>query len=288
MPVRLRYLVHDLEVPPGEFLIGRSPDCQLSLDDPLVSRRHAILVVQSDGVFMEDLGSRNGVVVNGKKISGPTRVRDGDQIQVGSQMMTLIGVPGSDRFTPDSPAQAGSRRGGAASDVITLTGVENEELSAATAESQSHAPAPESPDKRVSSIALIGGLAEKALAMGRADEAERILTRALRDILIKARAGDEVRPELSERAAHYASRLASATGRGLWVDYIFELYALTGTVLPAKLVDELFTVMRKVKSVDKAIIASYTEKLRKNDHLGPGERFIRQRIEGLERLGAMK
>ena len=68
MPVRLRYLVHDLEVPPGEFVIGRSPDCQLSLDDPLVSRRHAILVVQADAVYVEDLASRNGVLVNGKRV----------------------------------------------------------------------------------------------------------------------------------------------------------------------------------------------------------------------------
>jgi hypothetical protein len=94
--------------------------------------------------------------------------------------------------------------------------------------------------------------------------------------------------ELAERAAFYAARLATATSRGLWVDYIFELYGLLGALLPAKLVDELYTVMRKVKSVDKALIANYVSALRKNDHLGPSERFIRQRIEGLERLGAMK
>ena len=287
MPVRLRYLVHDLEVPPGEFVIGRSPDCQLSLDDPLVSRRHAILVVQNEGVFVEDLSSRNGVLVNSKRISGPTRLSDGDQLQVGSQVMQLLGVPGPDSSSRDSltPAQ---RRSTHNADIITLTGADNEELAAATAESQIQLAPPESPDKRISSLALIGGLAEKALAMGRADEAERILTRSLRDVMVKARSREEVRPELAEKAAYYASRLATATTRGLWVDYIFELYGHMGTLLPAKLVDELFTVMRKVKSVDKALIASYTEKLRKNDSLGPSERFIRQRIEGLERLGAMK
>ena len=287
MPVRLRYLVHDLEVPPGEFVIGRSPDCQLSLDDPLVSRRHAILVVQSDAVFVEDLTSRNGVLVNAKRIHGPTRLNDGDQIQVGSQVMTLVGVPGPESSARDS-ALVAHRRSTTNAEVITLTGADNEELAAATAESQLHITPPVSPDKRVSSLALIGGLAEKALAMGRADEAERILSRSLRDLMVKARAREEVRPELAEKAAYYASRLATATTRGLWVDYIFELYGHLGTLLPAKLVDELFTVLRKVKTVDKNLIASYTEKLRKNDHLGPSERFIRQRIEGLERLGAMK
>lgn len=288
MSVRLRYLAHDLEVPPGEFVIGRSPECQLSLDDALVSRRHAILVVHPDAVFIEDLGSRNGVLLNGKKISGPSRVNDSDQITVGSQVMTLIGVPGPEPAPRESVNAPRDRKSTHNADVITLSGSENEELNAATAEAHAAVLPSESPDKRISSLALIGGLAEKALAMGRAEEAERILSRSLREVLIKARGGDEVRPELAERAAHYASRLATATSRGLWVDYIFELYALLGALLPAKLVDELYTVMRKVKSVDKALIASYTDKLRKNDHLGPSERFIRQRIEGLERLGAMK
>ncbi|MEZ4297398.1 MAG: FHA domain-containing protein [Polyangiaceae bacterium] len=285
MPVRLRYLVHDLEVPPGEFLIGRSPDCQLSLDDPLVSRRHAVLVVQAEAVFIEDLNSRNGVLANGKRINGPTRVNDGDQLQVGSQIMTLVGVPGADTGGRDAAAVT-NRKPGHNADVITLTGGDSggDELAAATAEAQIPLPPPDSPDKRISSLALIGGLAEKALAMGRADEAERILTRALRDVLVKARAREEVRPDLAERAAHYASRLASATGRGLWVDFIFELYSHLGAVVPAKLVDDLFTVMRKVRAVDKALIAGYIDKLRKIDHLGPGEQFIRKRIEGLERL----
>ncbi len=287
MPVRLRYLAHDLEVPPGEFLIGRSPDCQLSLDDALVSRRHAILVVHADAVFIEDLASRNGVLVNGKKIQAPARVSDGDQITVGSQVMTLVGVPGSEP-SPREAAPAQNRRATHGAEVITLTGAENEELAAPTAESQAHAPPAVSPDKRVSSLALIGGLAEKALAMGRAEEAERILTRSLREVLVKARAKDDIRPELAEKAAFYAARLASATGRGLWVDFIFELYGLLGALLPAKLVDELYTVMRKVKTVDKGLIATYTYELKKNDQLGPSERFIRQRIEGLERLGAMK
>ncbi len=287
MPVRLRYLAHDLEVPQGEFLIGRSPDCQLSLDDPQVSRRHAILVVQHDGVVIEDLASRNGVLVNGKRITGPTRVGDGDQLTVGSQVMSLVGVPGSPAPSKEQGAIP-SRTAAHSGEVITLTGFENEDIVAPTAENPAHVSPVDTPDKRVSSLALIGGLAEKNLTLGRADEAERILSRSLREVLLKARTREEVRPELAEKAAFYASRLAQATGRGLWVDYIFELYALLGSLLPAKLVDELYTVMRKVKSVDKALIANYTATLKKNDHLGPSERFIRQRIEGLERLGAMK
>src|SRR3954447_7652111 len=92
MAVRLRYLAHDLEVPTGQFLIGRTPECQLSLDDPLVSRRHAILEIQPDGVFVQDLGSRNGVFVNGERAEIRTRLNEGDVIRIGSQDLVLSGI----------------------------------------------------------------------------------------------------------------------------------------------------------------------------------------------------
>ncbi|HSQ63044.1 MAG TPA: FHA domain-containing protein, partial [Polyangiaceae bacterium] len=65
MRFRLRYMNHDLELNEGEFVVGRNASCQLSLDDPLVSRRHAVFNVRADTVTVEDLGSRNGVSLNG-------------------------------------------------------------------------------------------------------------------------------------------------------------------------------------------------------------------------------
>ncbi len=62
----LRYKHHDIELSEGKFVIGRAASCQLSLDDPLVSRHHAQLTVEGDVVTVEDLGSRNGVKVNGE------------------------------------------------------------------------------------------------------------------------------------------------------------------------------------------------------------------------------
>src|SRR5512145_1758317 len=93
MAVRLRYLSHELEVPLGQFVIGRSADCQLALDDPLVSRRHALLTVRTESVTIEDLGSRNGVSVNGVKIEGQRPLSHGDHITIGGQEMVLEGVP---------------------------------------------------------------------------------------------------------------------------------------------------------------------------------------------------
>jgi pSer/pThr/pTyr-binding forkhead associated (FHA) protein len=53
----------------NEFLVGRSADCDLVLEDTLVSRRHARLFKKEGKVWIEDLNSSNGVFLNGKKIS---------------------------------------------------------------------------------------------------------------------------------------------------------------------------------------------------------------------------
>lgn len=90
MTYRLRYLQHDLELSVGAFLIGRSDECQLSLDDPNVNRRHAVLHVQADGVSIADLGSRTGTFVGGIKIGAENHaLKGGDKIGIGGQELTF-------------------------------------------------------------------------------------------------------------------------------------------------------------------------------------------------------
>jgi hypothetical protein len=291
MAVRLRYLAHDLEVPVGQFVIGRTPDCQLSLDDPLVSRRHALLTVHGGGVVVEDLGSRNGVEVNGKRIDRPWPMSDGDRIKIGSQEMTLSGVVERVPAPPRIPA-ARETRTASAQQTQNVTALVTEDMPDLGEDDGSQptsvfgvvAYAPENPDRRVNSLSLVGALAEKALAMGRPEEAERLLQRALLETLAKAEQGGEVDADLAAKAAGYAARLAGATGRGAWVDYIFELYTARRATLPAGLVDELYAVVRKVKHTNKAVFRAYTACLRDlASGFGPAERFVQQRIESLER-----
>ncbi|AKT44088.1 FHA domain-containing protein [Chondromyces crocatus] len=295
MGIRLRYLAHDLEVPYGEFVIGRSADCQLSLDDPLVSRRHGLLTVSDKGVTIEDLGSRNGVFVNGVRITGKKSLADQDRITIGSQEMNLLGTVEL-AVSPNKTGNAWARQTQNARTVDIVEpldgdGDDDEEDDGTTAIASRRLlhETPSHPDKRVNALSLIGGVADKALALGRVDEAERILHRSLTDILVRARMGAEVQPELAAKACTYAARLASATSRGAWVDYIFELNTRLGLLLPGPLVDDLYTVLRKVKSVDMTILRGYLKRIRERaDERSPAERFILQRIEGLERLGALK
>jgi DNA-binding NtrC family response regulator len=67
----------------GEAILGRSTSCEISLQDNKVSRKHARIVVEERASRIEDLGSRNGTLVNGQRISGTVGLAPGDQVQVG-------------------------------------------------------------------------------------------------------------------------------------------------------------------------------------------------------------
>jgi predicted component of type VI protein secretion system len=276
--VRLRYLGHNLEVPEGEFVIGRSSRCQLSIDDPLISRQHAVLTVTNGRASLEDLSSRNGLLVNGKKIDGPTPLRDGDSITVGGQLMTIHGV--------EAPDVVRSRR----SEMQTMqTATWLEAPTDDGADDTRISPSPmrsSAPDARVNELTLVGAVAEKALAMGRPEDAHRLLERPLKDLL--ARAPSSVDNALAQRAAALATRLASALNRSDWVDYVFELYTVRKELLPQAVVDELYTVLRRVRGGASSLV-KYLETLRNaSATFGPNDRFLISRIEGLEPLVGLK
>jgi pSer/pThr/pTyr-binding forkhead associated (FHA) protein len=71
--------------------IGRSLAADVRFDDPTVSRRHALVVRQADGVRVLDDRSLNGVFVNGERVEWRT-LRDGDEILVGRYRLTFVGV----------------------------------------------------------------------------------------------------------------------------------------------------------------------------------------------------
>jgi hypothetical protein len=76
--------------PQGErTTIGRSPDCEIFLDDVTVSRKHAV-VLQRDGTFLvEDLGSLNGTFLNRRRIESG-ELADGDELQIGKYRLTFL------------------------------------------------------------------------------------------------------------------------------------------------------------------------------------------------------
>jgi DNA-binding winged helix-turn-helix (wHTH) protein len=73
----------------GENLVGRDPAAQVRLDHATVSRRHSRIVVDARGARIDDLGSKNGTFLDGKRLaSGPAELRDGVRILFGSVEVT--------------------------------------------------------------------------------------------------------------------------------------------------------------------------------------------------------
>ncbi|MHB8189484.1 MAG: FhaA domain-containing protein [Ferrimicrobium sp.] len=73
----------------GTYSVGRLAGCEVFVDDPRVSRRHAEINVRDGIVALTDLGSTNGTVVNGQRVSRPTELQEGDVITVGTTEFTL-------------------------------------------------------------------------------------------------------------------------------------------------------------------------------------------------------
>ena len=71
------------------LVIGRRPFCDIVLSNNAVSREHARLYCESSIWKIEDLRSRNGVWINGRRIDKPTELKDGDSIQIGVYNMTI-------------------------------------------------------------------------------------------------------------------------------------------------------------------------------------------------------
>jgi pSer/pThr/pTyr-binding forkhead associated (FHA) protein len=70
--------------------IGRSPDCEVFLDDVTVSRKHAVLARTGDRFEVEDLGSLNGTFLNRKRIEKKAPLEDGDELQIGKYRLTFL------------------------------------------------------------------------------------------------------------------------------------------------------------------------------------------------------
>ena len=115
----------------GDYIIGRSDECDVMLDEPSVSRRHAQLLVDLDGVTIKDLQSTAGVLVSNQKID-EIKLVEGDIIQLGTAVMELVEASGpidssvdqsANRFGSDLHNQAPSKTGRSAIKIASAAGI---------------------------------------------------------------------------------------------------------------------------------------------------------------------
>jgi DNA-binding winged helix-turn-helix (wHTH) protein len=73
----------------GENVLGRAPDAAVWIDAPGISRNHARIRLDGAVATIEDLGSKNGTYLHGSPVTAPAELKDGDQIRLGSVLITF-------------------------------------------------------------------------------------------------------------------------------------------------------------------------------------------------------
>lgn len=98
-----------LELRPGINRVGRSPDCDFSIDHPTVSTLHCELILSTDGVILRDCGSTNGSFINGDPIKEEARLLPGQTVTLGDVELFVesteahVVIPQYERPRPKPP-----------------------------------------------------------------------------------------------------------------------------------------------------------------------------------------
>lgn len=73
-----------------ELLLGRAPECQVQVNDPFASARHARLVPRGEGVWLEDRGSTNGTYLGAEVVKGGVMLPEGGRFSIGDVTFELV------------------------------------------------------------------------------------------------------------------------------------------------------------------------------------------------------
>ncbi len=228
----------------GEHVVGRGAECSVCIEDPLASRRHAVITVTPEGASIRDLGSRNGVLVNGDEIDGHHQLATGDLITLGSQAMTVVQIrrdsqPGGPRSSPSVPI---GRVALVAAPPASTAPPADEPVDPSRSATTRGGSA--SFYRPVAAFRLIVEAARRAVSEGHPERAEKILEVPLNEILRALSAGKVVDPEILDAAASEATMLCEVTHRTQWVACVRELFGRQGLPIPAALAARIHAAMR--------------------------------------------
>ncbi|HWP08095.1 MAG TPA: FHA domain-containing protein [Polyangiaceae bacterium] len=236
MRFRLRFLLQEIDLGPGVTTIGRSAACQITIDDPLVSREHARIRVDGPKVTLEDLGSRNGLSVNGKPTKGIVELVDGDRLRVGSQELVLCVLGGASAATAEKALKRTTGFMCHCADCGIPYPAESPACPAcgSTVRSQDDTLSGARSD-RDWSLELASEAVGRALDKQSWEDVERLLLRARLHVEQRLADGGRIDQQPLHGIADAAVALATATGELTWVRWALSLYATLGQMPPSTL-----------------------------------------------------
>lgn len=236
---RLRFLLQEFDLPRGATILGRSSDCHVTIEDPLVSRHHARIVLDGDRAVVYDLNSRNGVKVNGAPVKDPVELKDGDRLRIGTQELVFCRVDAA-------PAQSSAKttgflrhcarcrmpypqEAGACPSCGATEALDEETLSG-----QFGAAA-----QQIWSVQLFLEVLERALSLERFEDVNRILRRATVQVEERIVRGDAIDAAQLAKLALGAARASLALSDATWAVWMAQVYRRVPIVMPEEVVQTL-------------------------------------------------
>lgn len=184
---RVKIGAQELDLRPGETLVGRSEECGVCLDDERLSRVHAKIVVTADKVEILDLGSRNGTHVNEIRVEDRMVLQPGDRVRVGQTVIQLL--------APGRRARVSSSRTLGGATLVDMSQPEGEE----------------------------SDVLQRVLKVGRLEEAEKILKSRVANLV---RSDPPLRSDhmLSRSAISGMLAITEKTMDPRWIHRLFKLF----------------------------------------------------------------
>jgi hypothetical protein len=252
--------LQEFDLPPGDTLIGRSPECQITIEDPLISRQHGRIIVQGGVATFVDLGSRNGSRVNGRPVGDPVLLVDGDRVRLGAQELVFLKVdsdPRAIRATgamrlcsrcktpfPEGP-QSCPHCG------HSITAVTEEDTVSGIGV----------PVRRGWILQMLGEVLERALRTEKLSEADRLLKRAAEETEDRLRLGEIDGAQLS-RIAEYALQLARLKSDPRWAIWVLEMHRRAVVVPSAAVVEGVGNLLHhdELKTAARVFLAFWADR----------------------------
>jgi pSer/pThr/pTyr-binding forkhead associated (FHA) protein len=219
--------LQEFDLPSGDTLIGRGPDCRITLVDPLVSRHHArVRLEPSQQAVFEDLGSRNGSRVNGRLVRGTHALKDGDRIRIGTQELVFSEVDAVPLVT------SATKRTGLLRTCAHCRMPYPEEMGSCpncgshdAGEEQTLSGILDDRSRQNWAVQMLIEMLRKALALGRDGDAERIMTQAMATMDERIRsASPAVDAGQLEALSIEAARLCRLQGTVKWARWMLDAY----------------------------------------------------------------
>jgi hypothetical protein len=268
--------LQEFDLPVGEVVIGRSPDCHITIEDPLISRQHAKIVVYEARCTLVDLSSRNGSRLNGRPVKDPVELKDADRIRIGAQELVFFEMSVEKRQTRatgamrlcahcGSPYAEGAEvcphcASPATKDEDTMSGVVFE-------------------PRRAWVLELVGEVLERAIAAGKTQEAARMLTRAAEEFSDRVRHDSQVDVRALTQISEYALRLAASERDPQWVRWVTDTHA-TVRAVPNGSLQAAFAAAAAANAESRGLIVGLTRALREQP-LGASEAVVVSALESL-------